>query len=126
MSKPHKRHQKKRREEYRRLGRSLSSLAERNRERFLQEWMIRVTSWLEEIDRRGRRTARGVQSADSHLRVFAVYEDVDLLLLEFSLLDQLVGRQTRSILKTACAKAVASSADARMYRLVTTYRTIVN
>jgi hypothetical protein len=126
MTKPYKRHQKKRREAYLRLGQSLSSLAERNRERFLQEWSTRVTSWLEEIERRGRRMSRGVRSTDSHLHVFAVYDDVEFLLLEFSLLDRLVGRQTRSLLRAACARAVASSADARMYRLVTSYRTIRN
>jgi hypothetical protein len=122
MSKPKARHEKQRMERRQRIGKELSSLAEKDSYDFRQAWATRMDSWLVEIAKRGKNLQRVYAPAEAWLSVYKIYKGVDRFLLDNPRIDRVVGEQTRQVLLNACAKSVASAVDPRMYKLVMSYR----
>lgn len=95
-------------------------------EGFLRAWDDRMQRWLTEIQYRA--SLYRAEFTPSHATndlmnqqraIFEVLESANRLIVECGkVVDGMVGEETRSTLKSACAKAVASIYDRRLYEPV--------
>ena len=106
-------------------------LAEGDIEGFRRAWEERVQGWLREIQRRVKlhrpleetvslNKVRRVSRRNVKTEIFEILDSANHLLLACGdAVEEMVGRETRAIITSECAKAVASVYDRRLYQPVT-------
>lgn len=105
----------------RKIAKLYTELVRNDQERFLRAWDKRTQRWLADIQIRAallrtQISKRTNNCMDRQDEIFEVLESANCLIAACGhSVNEMIGEQTRSILRAECAKAVASVYDRRLY-----------